>query len=63
MVSYNLPQVMTFLTQLFAGDVEQNYTDILKQQQLPVLNPLPMWATPMDSVIVNGKTYSGGSVV
>ena len=45
------------------GNVVENFTAILQQPRLTVLNPVPRWATLMDGLWINGHFFSGGSVV
>ena len=41
------------------GETDPNWTKVLDQPQLPVLEKTHQWITLMDGVTVNGKNYTG----
>lgn len=67
------PNIPTYITFLLArsnlgisdggiftiGEIDPNWTQIVNQTKVPVLQKTGQWLSFMDSVTVNGKNYSG----
>ena len=45
------------------GETDPNWTKVLDQPQLPVLEKTHQWITLMDGVTVNGKNYTGHGIL